>query len=52
MAVLVLVGMMGLVWVVGLATVVALEKLTAHGVLLSRLTGVTLLVAAIIQGVL
>jgi len=52
MAVLVLAGMMGLAWVVGLAAVVALEKLTAHGVVLSRLAGVTMLVAAIIQGVL
>jgi predicted metal-binding membrane protein len=51
MAVLVLVGMMGLAWVVGLAAVVAIEKLSPRGVLLSRMTGVAFLVAAIIQGV-
>ena len=51
MAVLVLVGMMGVGWVVGLTIVVALEKLTTRGVAVSRLTGVALLVAAIIQGV-
>ena len=51
MAVLVFVGMMGMGWVVGLAIVVALEKVTSRGVLVSRLTGVTLLVLAIIQGV-
>jgi predicted metal-binding membrane protein len=49
MAVLVLVGMMGMSWVVGLAIVVALEKLTPRGALASRLTGVALLVLAIIQ---
>jgi predicted metal-binding membrane protein len=52
MAVLVLVGMMGPIWVVGLAALVALEKLTAHGVMLSRIAGVILIVAAIVQGVL
>jgi predicted metal-binding membrane protein len=51
MAVLVLVGMMGMSWVVGLTIVVALEKLTSRGVLLSRLTGAALLGLAIIQGV-
>jgi predicted metal-binding membrane protein len=51
MAVLVLVGMMGVRWVVGLSILVALEKLTTRGVVVSRLTGVALLVAAIIQGV-
>ena len=51
MAVLVLVGMMGMGWVVGLAIVVAMEKLMSRGVLVSRLTGATLLVLAIIQGV-
>lgn len=50
MAVLVLVGMMGVGWVVGLAIVVALEKLTSRGVLISRLTGVALLVLAIVRG--
>jgi predicted metal-binding membrane protein len=48
MAVLVIVGMMGMVWVVGLAALVAIEKLSAHGLLLSRLTGVAFLIAAIV----
>lgn len=51
MAVLVLVGMMGMGWVIGLTIVVALEKVTSRGVLFSRLTGATLLGLAIIQGV-
>ncbi len=51
MAVLVLVGMMGVRWVVGLSILVTLEKLTTRGVAVSRLTGVVLVVAAIIQGV-
>jgi predicted metal-binding membrane protein len=52
MAVLVLVGMMGIGWVVGIAAVVALEKLSPRGVIVSRVTGVALLVAAITMGVL
>ncbi len=51
MAVLVLVGMMGVAWVAGLAALVAVEKLAPHGVLLARLAGAAMLVAAIIQGV-
>ena len=51
MAVLVLVGMMGVRWVIGLSILVAVEKLTTRGVAVSRLTGAALLVAAIIQGV-
>lgn len=51
MAVLVLVGMMNMSWVIGLTIVVALEKVTSRGVMFSRLTGVTLLGLAIIQGV-
>jgi predicted metal-binding membrane protein len=51
MVVLVLVGMMGLAWVVGLAAVVAVEKLSPRGVLVSRLAGVAFLVAAIIEGI-
>ena len=51
MAVLVLVGMMGMGWVVGLTIVVAMEKVTSRGVLLSRLTGAALLVLAMIQEV-
>lgn len=51
MAVLVLVGMMGMGWVVGLTIAVALEKVTSRGVLFSRLTGATLLVLAVIQEV-
>ena len=49
MLVLVLVGMMGLAWVVGLAALVAVEKLSARGVLLSRLAGVAFLAGAIIK---
>lgn len=51
MAVLVLVGMMGMTWVVGLTIVVALEKLMTRGILISRLAGAILLVLAIVQGV-
>ena len=51
MAVLVLVGMMGMGWVVGLTIVVALEKVTSRGVLVSRLTGAALLVFALVQEV-
>lgn len=51
MAVLVLVGMMGMGWVVGLTIAVALEKVTSRGVLFSRLTGAALLVLAVIQEV-
>jgi len=51
MAVLVLVGTMGMRWVVGLAIVVALEKVTSHGVVFARVAGAALLVLAIIQGV-
>jgi predicted metal-binding membrane protein len=51
MLVLVLAGSMGLVWVVGIAAVVAVEKLTRHGVLWSRVSGIALLVAAFLQGV-
>jgi predicted metal-binding membrane protein len=49
MAVLVVVGMMGLAWVVGLTALVAWEKLAPHGVLVSRLAGIAFLVAAIVQ---
>jgi predicted metal-binding membrane protein len=51
MLVLVLAGSMGLVWVVGIAAVVAVEKLTRHGVAWSRLTGIALLCAAFLQGI-
>ena len=47
MTVLVLVGMMGMAWVVGLAAIVAVEKMSPRGVIFSRLTGVAFLVAAI-----
>jgi predicted metal-binding membrane protein len=50
MAVLVLVGMMGLAWVVGIAALVAVEKLAPHGLAWSRLTGVALLAAAAWEG--
>ena len=49
MIVLVLVGMMGIAWVVGLAAIVAVEKLSKRGVLVSRLTGAAFLVAATIE---
>jgi predicted metal-binding membrane protein len=49
MVVLVLVGMMGLAWVVGLATLVAIEKLSEHGVLVSRVTGAAFLLAALYE---
>ncbi|MGH8436927.1 MAG: DUF2182 domain-containing protein [Pseudomonas sp.] len=52
MAVLVMAGMMGLAWVVGLAALVAVEKLSARGVLVSRLAGVGFLGAAIIEVIL
>jgi predicted metal-binding membrane protein len=51
MAVLVLVGMMGLAWVVGLAALVAIEKMSSHGVFFSRLTGAAFVAAAILEGV-
>jgi predicted metal-binding membrane protein len=51
MAVLVMVGAMGLAWVVGVAALVAAEKLSRRGVLWARLTGAVLLLAAVIQGV-
>lgn len=50
MVVLVLAGSMGLAWVVGIAAIVAVEKLTPHGVLWSRLTGIALIVTALIHG--
>lgn len=52
MAILVIVGSMGLTWVVAVAALVALEKLSRHGVIWSRLIGVALLIAAIYQGVM
>jgi predicted metal-binding membrane protein len=48
MAVLVVAGAMGLVWVVAIALVVAAEKLLPAGQLLGRLGGVGLLVAGIV----
>lgn len=50
MLVLVVVGSMGLAWVVGVAALVALEKLARHGERWSRLTGVGLLLAALVEG--
>ena len=49
MAVLVIAGMMSLAWVVGLAGLVALEKLAPHGILWSRASGVAFLIAAIVE---
>lgn len=51
MTVLVLTGAMGLAWVVGLAGVVALEKLAPRGMLWARLTGAAFLIAAFAMGV-
>ena len=51
MIVLVMVGSMGLAWVVGVAALVALEKLSARGALWARLSGVALLIWAILLGV-
>jgi predicted metal-binding membrane protein len=51
MAVLVLVGMMSLSWVVGLAVLVALEKLAPRGDRVAHLTGAAFLLLAIIQEV-
>lgn len=50
MLVLVLAGMMGLVWVAGLGAIVAIEKLSSRGMLVSGLTGVVFLIAAINPG--
>lgn len=52
MAILVVVGAMGLTWVVMIAALVAFEKFSRHGVIWSRLIGVALLIAAIFQGVM
>jgi predicted metal-binding membrane protein len=49
MAVLVIVGMMGLAWVVGLTALVAWEKVGPYGVLVSRVAGIAFLVAAIVE---
>ena len=48
MAVLVVAGGMGLVWVVAIAAVVAAEKLLPHGPLLGKIGGVGLIVAGIV----
>lgn len=52
MSVLVLTGAMGLAWVLGIAALVAVEKLTRRGALWARVIGIALLVAALIQGVM
>jgi len=49
MAVLVLVGMMGLAWVAGIAALVAVEKISRHGVIVSRLAGIAMIAAALIR---
>ena len=51
MIVLVMVGSMGLAWVVGVAALVALEKLSVRGALWARVSGVALLIWAILLGV-
>ncbi|HUS62719.1 MAG TPA: DUF2182 domain-containing protein, partial [Acidimicrobiales bacterium] len=50
MAVLVVAGMMGIVWVVAITGVVAVEKLTSRGEALARVTGVGLIALAIWEG--
>jgi predicted metal-binding membrane protein len=47
MAILVVAGGMGLVWVVAIALVVAVEKLFPHGPLLGRIAGIGFIVAGI-----
>lgn len=51
MAVLVVAGMMGIAWVVAIAGVVAVEKLSTRGAGLARWTGVALIGLAVWQGV-
>lgn len=51
MAVLVIAGMMGMVWVAAIAGVVAVEKLSSRGAGVARRTGVVLFVAAVWKGV-
>ncbi|MEK7295097.1 MAG: DUF2182 domain-containing protein, partial [Actinomycetota bacterium] len=47
MAVLVVAGMMGIVWVAAIASIVAVEKLSSRGAELARWIGVALIVGAI-----
>jgi predicted metal-binding membrane protein len=47
MVVLVVAGMMGVLWVVSIAAIVAVEKLMRRGVGLARLTGVALIALAV-----
>lgn len=47
MAVLVVAGMMGILWVVAIAAIVAAEKLLSRGAGLARWTGIALIVLAI-----
>lgn len=49
MAVLVVVGMMGLAWVAGLTILVALEKLAPRGMIIARVSGIAFLAAAILE---
>lgn len=51
MAVLVIAGMTGMVWVAAIAGVVAVEKLSSRGAGVARWTGVVLFVAAVWKGV-
>ncbi len=51
MAVLVVAGMMGIVWVAAIAGIVAVEKLSSHGAGLARWTGVSLIAVAVWEGV-
>ena len=47
MAVLVVAGMMGIIWVVAIASIVAVEKLSSRGAELARWIGVALIAGAI-----
>lgn len=51
MAVLVVAGMMDVRWVVAIAAIVAVEKLTKRGAALARVTGVALIALALWEGV-
>lgn len=52
MAVLVIVGSMGIGWVAVLAALVFLEKLTPHGEIVARVAGVIFIALALTKGVL
>lgn len=49
MAVLVVAGMMGIIWVMAIATIVAVEKLSRPGARLARWIGIALIAFAILK---